>query len=139
LKKEFEGHEMLKRVASRKGAGGSRMTVGSIDGHSFGRSGVVEGLVSRGQGHRGDAEILVLLADLECGGPLHGVRGAQSVSVGQPHGVVMVGRFPEAPNPVINTKGEAFRRHRTMSNGREAALVDEPGGQLQGCANWFVT
>src|SRR5262249_50047701 len=47
--------------------------------------------------------------------------------------------FSRSPNPVINTKGEAFRRQRTMSNGLWAALVDEPRAQLHGCANWFLT
>src|SRR5215471_5874149 len=39
-----------------------------------------------------------------------------------------------SPNPVINTKDEAFRRQTTMSNGLWAALVDEPMAQLHGCA-----
>src|SRR5262249_10080974 len=47
--------------------------------------------------------------------------------------------FSRSPNPVMNTKGEAFRRQTTMSNGLWAALVDEPMAQLHGCANWLLT
>ena len=47
--------------------------------------------------------------------------------------------FSRSPNPVINTKDEAFRRQTTMSNGLWAALVDEPMAQLHGCATRFLT
>jgi hypothetical protein len=47
--------------------------------------------------------------------------------------------FSRCSNAVINTKGEAFRRQTTMSNGRWAALVDESMAQLHGRANWFLT
>ena len=40
----------------------------------------------------------------------------------------MVGRFTEAPNFVINTKGRAFRRQTTMSKDHWPALVDEANG-----------
>ena len=49
------------------------------------------------------------------------------------HSAVPLGEgrpFSRSPNPVINTKDEAFRRQTTMSNGLWAALVDEPMAQL---------
>ena len=51
-----------------------------------------------------------------------------------PHAVPVRNGRPSSrrPNPAINTKGEAFRRQMTMSNGPWAAPVDEPRAQLHG-------
>jgi hypothetical protein len=62
-----------------------------VHGHRLRCGGVVAGFVDGNPHHRGETGVLTILVDLEGGGQLHGVRGAERRPIRQPHGLVEEG------------------------------------------------